>query len=282
MEPQQQTGSYSSFLASPESSYKHTSYFQVYDDLLKKYAGTDLTFVEVGVFNGGSLFMWRDFFGPKARIIGIDMNPGARKWQDHGFEIFIGSQSDPSFWSAFFKAVGPIDVFLDDGGHFFDQQIVTFECAIDSIKDGGLLLVEDTHTSFMNSFYGPSRLSFQSYAKMVADRINARHGPTRIPASMQSRAVYSVEFFESIVAFKIDRRKCIDGSPVFNRPPKESALDFAQTDRSIRANPAISTIRYLLRKISRLFRDLPILGPLVGQTLNDLANLDLLKYFVKR
>ena len=31
--------------------------------------------------------MWRDYFGPKARIIGVDFNPNAKKWEEHGFEI---------------------------------------------------------------------------------------------------------------------------------------------------------------------------------------------------
>ena len=38
------------------------------------------------------------FVGADARIIGIDMNPAAVKWRQEGFEIFIGSQSDPNFW----------------------------------------------------------------------------------------------------------------------------------------------------------------------------------------
>ena len=42
--------------------------------------------------------MWRKFFGNKARIIGIDINPIAKKWEKNGFEIFIGNQSDPNFW----------------------------------------------------------------------------------------------------------------------------------------------------------------------------------------
>ena len=36
--------------------------------------------------------MWRDYFGKDARIIGIDLNPEAKKWEKHGFEIFIGNQ----------------------------------------------------------------------------------------------------------------------------------------------------------------------------------------------
>ena len=52
--------------------------------------GKEITFVEIGILDGGSLFMWRDFFGNKARIIGVDLNPEAKKWEKEGFEIFIG------------------------------------------------------------------------------------------------------------------------------------------------------------------------------------------------
>jgi len=58
--------------------------------------------VEIGVANGGSLFMWRSFFGKKARIIGIDFNPTAKKWEKYGFEIFIGNQAHSIFWNFFF------------------------------------------------------------------------------------------------------------------------------------------------------------------------------------
>ena len=46
------------------------------------------------------------FFGPKARIIGIDLNPNAKKWTKYGFEIFIGDQSDINFWKMFKKKLG--------------------------------------------------------------------------------------------------------------------------------------------------------------------------------
>ena len=92
---------YKSYLASPYLSLKHSAYFQVYEELLSQYRNKKITFVEVGVLNGGSLFMWRDFFGPEARIIGVDFNPLAKRWEADGFEIFIGSQSSPDFWRDF-------------------------------------------------------------------------------------------------------------------------------------------------------------------------------------
>lgn len=88
--------SYKSFSNSGHNSIKNTTYFQTYDDLFSCYRNKEITFAEVGVLGGSSLFMWRDFFGPKARIIGIDLNSKAKKWGSR-FEIFIDSQSDQEF-----------------------------------------------------------------------------------------------------------------------------------------------------------------------------------------
>ena len=49
--------------------------------------------------------MWRSYFGKKARIIGIDLNPTAKKWEKYGFEIFIGNQADPFFWNSFLNKI---------------------------------------------------------------------------------------------------------------------------------------------------------------------------------
>ena len=90
---------YKSYLGSPYSTVKQSTYFSVYDELFKKFKNKEITFLEVGVLDGGSLFMWRDYLGSQARIIGVDLNPEAKKWKKDGFEIFIGYQSKESFWN---------------------------------------------------------------------------------------------------------------------------------------------------------------------------------------
>lgn len=55
----------------PYLSIKYDSYFPAYEALLQKYVDREVTIVEVGIFNGGSLFMWRKFFGPKAKLSGL-------------------------------------------------------------------------------------------------------------------------------------------------------------------------------------------------------------------
>lgn len=213
--------SYDSFMASPEPSYKHTTYFNTYDRLFNGYRGKPITFVEIGVLNGGSLFMWRNYFGPEARIIGIDLNPEAQKWQDDGFEIFIGSQQDPDFWDEFLQSVPEIDILLDDGGHTYLQQIVTAEMVMKHINDGGMLVVEDTHTSYMKGF-GDARMNFMNYVLQTMHRINSRCGA--FTPAQKDRRVLSVEVFESIVAFKIDRgQSLMESKPVWNQRPDAEA-----------------------------------------------------------
>ena len=64
------TNSYKSFIKSKYLSLKYKNYFNIYDNLFNEYKNKNITFVEIGVFSGGSLFMWRNFFGKKAKIIG--------------------------------------------------------------------------------------------------------------------------------------------------------------------------------------------------------------------
>ena len=78
--------------------------------------------------------MWKDYFGEKARIIGIDNNSNAKYWEKYGFQIFIGNQSDEKFWNSFKSKVGKVDILLDDGGHIDYQQAVTLFENIDNIN----------------------------------------------------------------------------------------------------------------------------------------------------
>ena len=120
-----QTETYKYFSKSHFYCLKHKHYFNIYDTLFKTYQKKTINFVEIGIFSGGSLFMWKDFFGKKARIIGIDLTQAAKRFEKYGFEIFIGDQSKKDFWKRLFKKIGKVDIILDDGGHTNYQQIIT-------------------------------------------------------------------------------------------------------------------------------------------------------------
>ena len=239
--------SYKAFSKSKFKSVKHSTYFEVYDELFSKFRNKKITFVEIGILGGGSLFMWRKFFGPKARIIGIDLNPDAKKWTKHGFEVFIGDQSDVNFWKKFKKKVGKIDIILDDGGHRYIDQITSIECNLNNIKDNGLIVIEDTHTSYMNGF-GDRKYSLINYIKNKIDKIN--HKSHRLKDTSPEEIIFSIKVYESIVALFIkSKRRQTRSIPVTNNGIDDNAKDFR-----VEKNKKNKNLRGIFNKVRNYFR----------------------------
>jgi 23S rRNA U2552 (ribose-2'-O)-methylase RlmE/FtsJ len=234
------------FYNSPYSCHKLSSYFEVYDQLFTGFIGKPITFVEIGVANGGSLFMWREFFGPEARIIGIDLNPEVLIWKDYGFEIFIGNQSDKEFWNSFLEKVPQIDIVLDDGGHTFLQQITTVDLLIHAIKPGGLIVVEDTVTSYMSEFAPKSGSTFIDYAFSKVHGINYRYSRFNTP---YENRIFSVQFFHSIVAFSINPEKCKLSNHILNN---NLTIGYTSSDYRYGGKPTSSRPNRYRRIVNKL------------------------------
>ena len=264
------------FDESPYSSDKHSSYFHAYEKLFSKYVNKKIIFVEVGILNGGSLFMWREYFGKDARIIGIDNNPEAKIWEDHGFEIFIGDQANPEFWGNFKKKIGMVDVLLDDGGHTDLQQATTLFEFIDNINDGGVLVVEDVHTSYLKEFGNPSKLSFINLTFNLINKLNFRSGVLKKYNSTSLRLpVSEIRYFESIVAFEVDRKNSSISYPIKNDGKTLYIKDFRHKD----------TERENIDKVYRKFRfiqNIPIVGNILKKIMTKFLRLPLYKYALKK
>jgi 23S rRNA U2552 (ribose-2'-O)-methylase RlmE/FtsJ len=127
--------------------HKWEHYFEVYERFLSPIRRANPVVLEIGVQLGGSVEMWREYFGAATRIYGIDINPDARQQQDIVTKVFIGDQQDRSFLRAVLREIGRPDVVIDDGGHTANQQITAFEELYPALSDAGLYVVEDTHTS---------------------------------------------------------------------------------------------------------------------------------------
>jgi hypothetical protein len=81
--------------------------------------------------------------------IGVDINPECKKFEKDGVRVIIGDQSEVKFWAEFkVKVPEGVDIFLDDSGHTMKQQIVTLEEIFWQVRDGGIFLCEDLHTSY--------------------------------------------------------------------------------------------------------------------------------------
>jgi hypothetical protein len=125
--------------------WKWEHYLDVYHRHFERFRGSEVHVLEIGVYSGGSLEMWREYFGPRSHVYGVDIDPSCSRYAEDGIRIFIGDQADRGFWERFREAVPRLDVVVDDGGHDPEQQAVTLEELLPHLSSGGVYLCEDVH-----------------------------------------------------------------------------------------------------------------------------------------
>ena len=185
---------YKSFKTSPKYSIKWSNYFNIYENLLSRFINKKIIFVEIGIGDGGSLFMWRKFLGKKAKIIGIELNPDAKKLEKYGFKIFIGDQSDVSFLRNVKAKIPRVDILIDDGSHRAKDQKATFEEMYYHVRKPGVYLIEDIEQIYWKNKDKDSPDNFMTHMKNKIDEMNIRR-------SMHGKISYSYPFKDTEVRF---------------------------------------------------------------------------------
>lgn len=186
--------------------HKWKHYFEIYDRHLSRFRGTDVHVVELGVSHGGSLQMWKHYFGPNAKIFGIDINSRCKILEEDQIEIIVGDQEDRQFLKSLKGAISRIDILIDDGGHKMKQQINTYEELFPFIDDNGVYLCEDLHTSYWPEYGGgyKSSDSFIEYSKNFIDYINAWHSveTNRLSVTDFTKSVHSLHYYDSVLVIE--------------------------------------------------------------------------------
>jgi hypothetical protein len=222
--------------------HKWIHYFDIYDRHFSRFKNKEITILEIGVSHGGSLQMWKEYFGPKAKIYGIDINPLCKDLEEDNIKIFIGSQSDPDFLKEVKKSIPKIDILIDDGGHTMEQQIVSYEVLFDHVLDNGVYLCEDLHTSYWPKFGGGYKKegSFIEYSKDFIDQLNAYHSKqSGLEVSDFTKSVDSIHYYDSMLVIeKKKKSKPFDqqiGNPSFEIPKalKKSLVEVQKTSSKV-------------------------------------------------
>ncbi|MBD3308031.1 class I SAM-dependent methyltransferase [candidate division KSB3 bacterium] len=184
--------------------WKH--YFEIYDRYFSRYRGTDVHMLEFGVLHGGSLKMWKHYFGPTAKIYGVDINPHCKDLEEDQIEIFIGDQEDKTFLRSLGDRLPRIDILLDDGGHTMKQQIHTFEVLFPAIDQHGFYICEDLHSSYWKKFGGGYRRrgTFIEYSKQFIDALHAWHSkqPQTFQVSDFTQSAYALHYYTSMLVIE--------------------------------------------------------------------------------
>jgi len=190
---------------------KCSNYFEAYERHFKKYRNKKINVLEIGVCDGGSLQMWKNYFGDQANIYGVDIDPRCKQFEEDGIKIFIGDQADRLFLNEIRREIGPIDILIDDGGHEMEQQKITFLELFDSVTDDGIYLCEDLHTSYWpnhgGAFGAPG--TFIEYSKGMIDAINAYHSESaNLVPDKYTETIKSITYYDGMVFFEKKPLQC--------------------------------------------------------------------------
>lgn len=229
-------------------------YFGVYERHFAAYRNKPVRLLEYGVFHGGSLQMWRHFFGPQAEIIGVDIDPRCADLAEPGIAIELGDQADPALHARLREKYGSFDIVIDDGGHQMHQQIVTFREMYPAVKPGGVYLVEDLHTSYLADWGGGYRRpdTFIEFSKNFIDQLYAWYPSTpEHRADLLTATAYGLHFYDSMLV--IEKRdlprptQLGSGRPVFPIGAVEYLLLAEHDFRKKRFAEAIEKCRLALQ-----------------------------------
>lgn len=175
----------------PDAQHRHLARFQ----------GQPVTVLEIGVYQGGSLQMWRSYFGDRATIVGADVDPACKAHEGDRIHVRIGDQEDPDFLAELDDEFGPFDVIIDDGGHTMTQQLTTFETLWPRLATPGVYVCEDTATSY-STRYGGGRGASGTFMQRAYEVIDAMHEWWGGEPTDLTRSVASVCCYPSLVVIE--------------------------------------------------------------------------------
>lgn len=134
--------------------HKWHHYLPLYERYMSRWRDRPVRFLEIGVSKGGSLQMWRKFFGPEAVIYGIDILESCAALNGQAAQVRIGSQDDPAFLRSVVDEMGGLDLVLDDGSHHMQHIEASLDVLFPLLSDGGTYMIEDLHTAYWPRFGG--------------------------------------------------------------------------------------------------------------------------------
>lgn len=155
--------------------------------------------VEIGVFQGASLRMWRELY-PTATIVGIDPNPQCAA-SDADMYIYTGSQTDRALLTSILDQHGQPDLVIDDGSHAYSDMLATATFLLPRMDAHGLYVIEDTHVTWplpswpgmAKTTYGPNKQGdLTEFVQAIRDGIDRRSGP-----------VLGIHLYYGMLAFEI-------------------------------------------------------------------------------
>lgn len=153
--------------------FRDHHYTPHYHRHFKDWRTEPIALLEIGVAEGKSLRMWRDYF-VAARIHGLDI-------EDKGIEIdkvniIIG---DATSWETeeLVTMFGPYHIIIDDGSHMSQDIVTTFSHFWPSLAEGGWYVIEDLACDFNPAFHPQDVFGVMDELCLRAAEMHQGNGP---------------------------------------------------------------------------------------------------------
>jgi SAM-dependent methyltransferase len=134
---------------------KHTHYLRRYEEYFQPLLDQEVKLLELGIYHGGSLLLWRDYF-KKGLIAGLDLNPVNLEDTGDRIRIYQGQQQDTELLDRIAREAAPdgFDIIIDDCSHIGELTRISFWHLFDNhLKPGGIFVIEDWSASYWDSWF---------------------------------------------------------------------------------------------------------------------------------
>jgi SAM-dependent methyltransferase len=181
--------------------HKWHHYLPIYERYFAPFRNRPLRFLEIGVSKGGSLQMWRKYFGPGAVIFGVDIDPACARFDGQAGQVRIGSQADTDFLDAVVAEMGGVDIVLDDGSHRMDHVAASLRTLFPHLSSGGVYMIEDLHTAYWENFGGglDAPANFFNVVRGIVDDMHHWYHGGKVTWPVTAGGVTGIHIHDSIV-----------------------------------------------------------------------------------
>lgn len=153
---------------------------------------------------------------PRAKLVYLEYDADcASEWrsriEDAGATLYVGDQANQTLLRQIVlqEQVKGLDIIIDDGGHTMDQQLTSLQLLWKLIRPGGVYVIEDLGTSYLEGFGGnPSPKApstTMAYVKSLLDSVNCKDSDVQHHSFCQHTAhslhnILSVHCFSALCA----------------------------------------------------------------------------------
>lgn len=127
------------------------SYLPLYQKLLVTKKKTSKNILEIGIFNGGSIKLWSDYF-INATVYGLDIINMKNIWEGiknkENIKLYTSTDAynDTFFINEFLSKNIKFDFMLDDGPHTLESMKKFINLYSKIMTDDGILIIEDVQS----------------------------------------------------------------------------------------------------------------------------------------